>query len=223
MSVQPYFSKQDPDPYDPNAPAPASGSAGPPIPKNAPVPELSMVWSTALEFAPGPMPGTSQGGGSGSAPGPSVVDYSIRLQTLYWVETALLQLSSSIVDAYESLKNLFESGRDSVFGQQATMISPHIGDSQNYAVLTVNGNNDGPETVADPIQANAIAFAEGTEGQPGMNDAEAYTLQQVGNAMAVLGRMIMMMSKAGYAYVSADFNSQLPPATSTSPSSSSQS
>jgi hypothetical protein len=75
--------------------------------------------------------------------------------------------------------------------------------------MTMNRNCRG--WCPDPIDTTAQQFANGQPGQPGMNDEEAYALQQIGNAMALIGEFIAMMNAAGSSYAQADKSSALPP------------
>lgn len=194
MSVQPYTSPEAPPPNS------SSGSSGPPVPSNAEVPDLSMVWSIAPGFPWGNS--DSSGAGSSSTP-PAAPDLSIDLGSLLDAENAMLSASSTVVSAYESLKQLFESGKDTVFGQTAV---------NHQTVATGNaGHSVSSTSTPDGIQPLAQAFANGQNGQPGMNDVEAYALQQIGNAMAMVGEFIALMNSAGSTYADADASSAVPP------------
>lgn len=202
MTVQPYQSPQDPHPFNPNDTSGGGGGGGGTIPKGSQVPDLAMVFVTAPDFTPDP----GAGSGSSSTPQAPVSDFSIDLGSLRTGETAMLQASSAIVSAYENLKSLFESDKDTVFGQQATDTTPLHGDDEFG-----NASDVGSTTSPDPIQAAAQAFADGQNGGPGMNDIEAYTLQQVANAMGLLGQFMAMMNAAGYSYSQADASAVVPP------------
>jgi hypothetical protein len=216
MSVQPYTSPSDPAPF-----APGGGSAGGgTIPIGSAVPDLSMVFTTAPDFTPSGSQGTT---GSTSSLLPPASDLSIDLGSLRDAENTMIGASTEIVGAYEALKSLFQSSKDTVFGQQLTTTAPashglssattgDMAKTANDAQAGPNGEPLGKITTPDPIQASAIAFANGQNGQPGMNDVEAFALQQVGNAMALLGQFMAMMNGAGYSYSLADASSVLPQA-----------
>jgi hypothetical protein len=214
-SVPTYTSPNDPNPFNPNASSSGSGS-GPSIPSNANVPELAMVVTAPPDFAPDTAAGS--GSSSSSSSPPAVVDdFAIDLAGLRGAESSLIDASTSIVDAYEFLKALFESNKDTVFGQQATITGmEHTGNGDgdgDGANAEANGDSAPgsiPVTNADPIQKSAQSFADGSNGQPGMNDVEAYVLQQVGNAMGLLGQFLAMMNGAGFSYAQADASSLLP-------------
>jgi hypothetical protein len=197
VSVQPYTSPEAPPPS-------TSSSSGAPIPANAEVPDLAMVWGTAPGFS-----ALGSGGSASSSSTPPVAsDLSIDLGSLLDGENSMLSASSTIVAAYESLKQQFQSGEDSVFGQGAkTYTSVATGVSQDPVAT---------HSQADPIQSMAQAFANGQNGQPGMNDVEAYALQQIGNAMALVGEFIALMNSSGNSYATADTNSEVPSASGSS-------
>lgn len=202
MTVQPYTSPNDPSPFDPNA----SGGGGGNIPAGAAVPDLAMVWATPPDFTPE----SDAGSGNSNTPPPPAADLSIDLGSLRDAEQAMLDSSRAIVDSFEALKSLYQSGKDTVFGQQAT-----------YTQTTYTGGYNGADsytttTNPDPIDSTAQQFANGQPGQPGMNDVEAYVLQQIGNAMALIGEFIAMMNAGGSSYAQADKSSALPPPPATS-------
>lgn len=201
MGVQPYTSPEAP-PLNTST----SGSNNISIPANAAVPDLAMVWGTAPSYAP-----SGSGGSNSNGPAaPLADDLSIDLGSLRDCENQMLSDSSVVVDAYENLKHQFQSVKDTVFGQQAEVTQTVYaggGDGQ--------GNYD-QETTPDPIQPAAVAFANGQNGQPGMNDIQAYALQQIGNAMALVGEFIALMNASGVNYAETDANSALPSADASS-------
>jgi hypothetical protein len=197
MTVQPYTSPEAP-PLDLSG----SGSGNVTIPANAPVPDLAVVWGTAPSYQP-----SDSGSANGNGPtAPTAGDLAIDLGSLRDGESQMLSASSSVVDAYENLKQLFQSVKDTVFGQNAQTTQQ-----------VVSGSGDGyttwsTQTTPDPIQPAAQAFANGQNGQPGMNDVQAYALQQIGNAMALVGEFIALMNASGVNYAQTDESSALPPA-----------
>jgi hypothetical protein len=203
MTIQPYTSPQAP-PLDTSTSGGGNGS----IPTNAAVPDLAMVWGTAPPFTPSPSGGSASSNGSSA---PVAGDLSIDLGSLRDGEDQMLGASSTVVDAYENLKQLFESGKNTVFGQQAKdSTQTHQGSGGGYVN---NGTQTWQTTTTnDPIQGAAQAFADGQNGQPGMNDVQAYALQQVANAMALVGEFIALMNAAGDNYSQTDASSALPPA-----------
>ena len=215
-NVTPYTSPNDPSPFVPSGSSSGSSGSGSgsSIPSNAPVPDLAIVVGAPPDFAPDLGAGSGSGSGSSSSSAPPVTDdFAIDLAGLRGAESSLIGASSSIVDAYTQLKALFESGKDTVFGQTATTTgAQHTGGDGDGA--NVNNGESEPtivtQTNADPIQSSAVAFANGSDGNPGMNDVEAYVLQQVGNAMGLLGQFLAMMNGAGWSYAQADASSMLP-------------
>ena len=223
-NVNPYTSPNDPSPFVPNSSSSGSGS-GSTIPSNAEVPDLAIAVAAPPDFAPDMTAGSGSSSSSSSS-APLVDDFAIDLAGLRGAESSMIGASSSVVEAYMQLKSLFESGKDTVFGQTATYTgAEHTGGDGDGA----NANNGDSEptivsvTNPDPIQKSAVPFANGSNGQPGMNDVQAYVLQQVGNAMGLLGQFLAMMNGAGFGYAQADASSVLPEVgggvnTSTSPS-----
>ena len=210
-SVNPYTSPNDPSPFVPNSSSSGSGS-GSTIPSNAEVPDLAIAVAAPPDFAPDMTAGSGSSSSSSSS-APLVDDFAIDLAGLRGAESSMIGASSSIVEAYMQLKSLFESGKDTVFGQTATTTgAQHTGGDGDGA--NVNNGESEPtivtQTNADPIQSSAVAFANGSDGNPGMNDVEAYVLQQVGNAMGLLGQFLAMMNGAGWSYAQADASSMLP-------------
>lgn len=216
-SVTPYTSPNDPSQFVPSgSSSSSSGSSGSSIPSNSQVPDLAIAVAAPPDFAPDASAGT--GSSSSTPPTPPVTnDFAIDLAGLRGAESSLIGASSSIVDAYMQLKTLFESGKDTVFGQTATITGmQHTGsgdgdgDGANAAANGDSAPGSIPVTNPDPIQKSAISFANGSDGEPGMNDVEAYVLQQVGNAMGLLGQFLAMMNGAGFSYAQADASSLLP-------------
>lgn len=210
-NVPTYTSPNDPKPFNPNA---SSSGSGPSIPSNAEVPDLAIAVAAPPDFAPDTTAGTGSSSSSSSSSSAAVVDdFAVDLAGLRGAESSLIDASSSIVDAYEMLKTVFESNKDTVFGQQATISGTvHTGGDGDGA-NAANGDSEPTivvQTNADPIQQSAQSFANGSNGQPGMNDVEAYVLQQVGNAMGLLGQFLAMMNGAGFSYAQADASSMLP-------------
>ena len=223
-SVQPYVSPFDPNPVSPNSsstPGPASGpSLGNPdnIPQNVAVPGLAVAWTGLPPFVPAPAPPAPASGGPPQTINPAE-DMRVDLAELRAAEQTMLDAAAPIVDAYNNLRTLFESVKDTVFGQQATMTTTTPPTSGSVTgggtdIFNTPTTSTGPDPV---IQALANAFANGTPAangqpaQPGINDVQAYNLLQIANAMALLGQFIAAMNKAGVAYANADAYSAFPP------------
>lgn len=214
-TINPYDSPNDPSPF--NANAPSSGSGGAAIPSNSEVPDLAMVVTSPPDFAPDPTAGGGgQGGGDGVDGTPVLPDFTIDLAGLRGAESSMINASSAIVSSYMDLKTLFESVKDTVFGQQATVASEQHSGGSGARDQPGDPGESGPfvtQTSKDPIADSANSFANGSDGQPGMNDVQAYVLQQVGNAMGLLGQFMAMLNAAGWSYAQSDVTSKLPPAT----------
>jgi hypothetical protein len=204
MSVQPYTS-QDAPPQDNGGGGSSGGSA---IPSNSPVPDLAMVWLTAPQYVAQIS--------SGSGPKSTVTgapDLSIDLGSLNLAENEMLAASSIIVHAYQALKQQFQSEMDTVFGQSAqetTESETASGSGAGSTNWTTTTSSD------DVIQPMAAAFANGQNGQPGMNAVQEFGLQQIGNAMALVGEFIALMNASGNSYATTDANSVVPTDTGSS-------
>lgn len=192
-SVTPYTS--------PNAPplSGSGGSGGANIPNNAAVPNLTMAWTSAPPFV-----SSGAGSGSGSQTYPPCPDISVSLSSLRDAENSMLSSSMAIVDAYDQLQTLFLDYQDWVYGQQATITYV------SYSGGVEGDNTYGANTEPDAIQQQAQQFANGQDGQPGMNSQQAYALQTIGGVMALVGEFIALINAAGNAYATADTNSALP-------------
>jgi hypothetical protein len=204
----PYTSPNDPTPFDPNATS-SGGSAS--LPASIAAPDLSMYWAIAPDIIPTAdlaPPGNGSDGQSQSAQGPSAV--GIYFDSIRGSEQNMLDASATIVNAYEDLKSHFESVKDTVFGQQATVKQYENTDDSSDGVTTKNS-----VTAPDPIQSTAQKFANGSDGNPGMNAVQTYALEQIGDAMAIVGEFIATMNAAARQYAEADVQSfmpELPPA-----------
>jgi hypothetical protein len=208
VTVTPYTGPEDP--VGPDGSIAGAGSGGnASIPANAQIPDLTVIWDKVPDIVP-----SASGSGSGSqkndSPKPPVSkDFSVDLGGIRALEGVLLDASREMVAEFDLLKGLFLNRRDTVFGQQAVDVQ-----------MQENGSPAGDDTWSqvtspDPIQQAAQQFADGTNGQPGMNDMQAYLLQQIGDAMSMVGQYIAVLSMAANAYAQADFNSVLPPVETT--------
>jgi len=197
MSVQPYISPLAP-PYNPNASGTSSGNT---IPSNASIPDLEMVWQVVPDpIAAKASPSGSSNKGSSARFGASTVDFPSADSTL----NAILKQCSIIVDEYEYVKSQFQSLKDSAFGQTSIWREEIIEDKTGHPYFTwISG--------PDPLQSDAQGYANGSNGDPGMNDIQAYTLQSIGNGMAAVGQWIALTQIVLQGLADADFNSQLPP------------
>lgn len=121
----------------------------------------------------------------------------------------MLSASGEMVAEFDLLKGLFLNRRDTVFGQQTVDVQ-----------MQETGSSAGDDTwnqvtTPDPMQQSAQQFADGTNGQPGMNDMQAYLLQQIGDAMSAVGQYLAVLMMAADGYAQADFNSVVPPVETT--------
>jgi hypothetical protein len=185
----------------------SSGSDQTPIPKDPAVPELKVIYGTAPPFVPSGS--GSSGSDSGSTP-PSASTTKIDSGTLMTAQNNMLASCEDIVNGYEQVKGDFEGVKDTVFGQQATYSDTLPTPSQGGIGGSPSSDGFMLFTWSDPIQQNAQDFANGTGGQPGMNDLQAFALQQIGNAMALVGEFLALMNQAGSKYASADESSFAP-------------
>jgi hypothetical protein len=162
-----------------------------------------MVWQTAPDVVASLASGSSGSSSSSASPSDfptSTVDFGSIQNTL----NLMLSASSDIVQAYEALKNQFESVKDYVFGQQAEVRQEVTEDTDGHPYFTW-------QAYADPLQTMAQQYANGSNGQPGMNDIQANALQSIGNAMATVGQLIALTQSVATGLADADYNSELPP------------
>jgi hypothetical protein len=199
MSIQPYTSPEAP-PFNPNG----SGSGnGPSVPSNSPVPDLQMVWQTAPDVIASKA-GASSGSSSDNVPPSEYSTSSVDFGSIQNTLNIMLSASSDIVQAYEALKNQFETGKDWVFGQDTEV--------RQEVITNYNGHPiDSWQASPDPLQGDAQQFANGGNGQPGMNDIQAAALQSIGNAMATVGQLIALTQSVATGLADADYNSGMPP------------
>lgn len=199
MSVQPRTSVYAP-PYNPSGSGSGSGNT---VPVNSPVPDLQMVWQTAPDVV-ATVAGKSSGSSNSGPPQftfpTSTVDFGSIRNTLNF----MLSACSGIVQGYENLKSTFEDEKDWVFGQQSIVRQEVMEDTDAHPYDTWQAS-------PDPLQPDAQKYASGGDGQPGMNDVQAYMLQAIGNAMATVGQFIALTQSVATGLADADFNSQLPP------------
>jgi hypothetical protein len=200
-SVETYNSPYDTDPYNPNATPSGTAQA---LPSDLGVPTLHMAWSWIPEFDLVGVP--PAGGGSAGSIMDVADDVTIDLGSLRAAEDSMLMSSMNIVTNYQFLSGQFEAVKTWVYGQEATTTGVETGGYEQGATY---------QTVADPIQPQAIAFAngDGTAADPGMNAVQEYTLQCIANVMGMVGELIAAMNAAGTAYAQADLWSMLPAAT----------
>ena len=63
---------------------------------------------------------------------------------------------------------------------------------------------------AGPIQTRAKAFADGSDGDPDINEIQAEVLRGIANSPALLGEFIARLHNAGQAHASTAFASDFP-------------
>jgi hypothetical protein len=191
-------------PYtSPNAPPLGSetGSGGGSIPASSQVPALEMAWVEAPPFVSA---GSGSGSSSSSQTYPPCPDISVDLGSLQDAENSMLTAAFNIVQAYDNLAMLFQDYQSWVYGQNAV----DIVEQWTGAIESTGGYT----TTVSPseIQGMAQSFANGSDGQPGMNAQQEYLLQSIGNSMALVGEFIAVLNAAGGAYATADSNSAMP-------------
>jgi hypothetical protein len=163
-----------------------------------------MAWSTALPFV-----SSGPGSGSGSQNYPPCPDISVSLSSLQDTENSLLSSASTIINAYGNLTELFSDYQNWVYGQNATITYVQ------YSGGVEGDNTYGVNTEPDAIQSQAQQFANGQDGQPGINAIQAYTMKAIADSMELVGQFIALINAAGNAYATADTNSALPGVTMT--------
>ena len=167
------------------------------------MPELAMYWPSAQDFI---VADTPAGGAAPTSAVPTHADMDIMLGTLHAAEEDMIEASTTIVNQYERTKALFVADKDWVYGQQAEMEGPVMGPP------TTPGQTftwqDG--ILPDPIQQQAVDFANGTGDQLGINATQEEVLRSVADSMALLGQFIVCINNAGAAYAGADAASFFP-------------
>ncbi len=192
-----YDSPNDPNPFNPNTSS--SDTGGSSIPASSQMPDISMVWGSVPDFVP------STGNSSGSQ-GMWLLDcppLMVNLASVHSMESTAFTQSQGVVDYYEDiLKPLFLQDESWVYGQQ----------SLNSGQVTNGNGSSTPVTYADPIQSQAQSFADGSNGQPGMNAVQEYALQAIGNVMGMVGEFMAAVVSIADGYATADSSSTFPAA-----------
>lgn len=114
------------------------------------------------------------------------------------IRTGLFTIISELQSAvalYQDVRNAVYVNKDHVFGQDAT-VSPHVTGVENYV----------PESDTEPseIQKSAQDFAAS------INPAQEKVLEQIANALEVVGQFTAGVDRAGQAYGSADRKAKFP-------------
>ena len=171
------------------------------------LPELAMYWTYAPNILPVAQPAQTTGGGD--SPPVRNSPMMVNFRSIRDTEQTLITSASAIVTAYESLKSTFLADKDTVYGQQSTM----LGNVPTNSSLS-DTTTPAPEqsVVDDPIQQYAQTFADGdgSTANPGMNPVQESALLAIANGMAVVGEFIAAMHNAAETYCNADFASILP-------------
>ena len=170
------------------------------------LPTLTMYWRDAPDFVVSVMPSGAGDGNGNASPVPN--DINVMLGTVRAAEEDILQAASTIVDRYTSLKGTFEGEKDWVYGQQAEMMGPKMvqGFTPNSPTTFELG------IIPDPVQQMAVHFADGSDGNPGINDIQAETLKGIADCMALVGEFVVAVQNSGLAYAGADYASVFPSA-----------
>jgi hypothetical protein len=136
----------------------------------------------------------------------ALADMHIGLSSIHSAESDMIESSTTIVNQYEKTKALFLADKDWAYGQLAEALTSMPSVSGTGASFP----GDKTSVSADPIQKQARAFADGSDGNPGINEIQAQVLRSVADTMALLGEFIVCLNNAGKAYASADFASIFP-------------
>jgi hypothetical protein len=102
----------------------------------------------------------------------------------------------SAVALYEDLKSFVSANKDQVFGQHA-MVDPNVTGVENYVP---DGSQDPSE-----IQGQAQQFADS------INPAQEKVLEQIANALEVVGQFVAGVDHAGQSYGQSDRKAMFPP------------
>jgi len=202
----PHKSKYDEHPFDPNSSH--DDKTEPPDPGNTQVPELKVVWDRRPSFNLDP-PKVGDGGGGGGGGGEQWRDASpfrIDLRDVSAQVDSMLATSRVLVAEYTALKARVMSGKDTVFGQKAT-ITHIVGGASGRDGNTYNGVGAGvreERTDPSPVQDMAKQFAKG------INPAQEKVLQNIGATLELVGEYIAAVNRSGQVYAYSDRHSRFP-------------
>jgi hypothetical protein len=114
--------------------------------------------------------------------------------------TTIISEVTSGVAQYQDLRNAVWSKKDNVFGQNAIMEDDTPSAASVVSQAPVPQHHEGPS----PVQKSAKEFADS------INPAQEKVLEQVANALEIVGQFTAGVDRAGQAYGSADRKSKFP-------------
>ena len=178
------------------APPPSSATAS-----FYPAPSLSMAYTQSPDIVPTAMSGSP----SGDSPDPAAIvqldpAFSIDLAELRSVEQSILNDTANVVDKYQQMYNLVTNAMfsSSFWGQ-------NVGYVLNVHEDVKGGNGHVPkEVVYDVLDKEGIAQANS------MNPQMQLLLQQIGDAIELVGKYTALLNNAGQLYAYADSKSAFP-------------
>ncbi|MFL6055085.1 MAG: hypothetical protein ACJ72W_19560 [Actinoallomurus sp.] len=157
--------------------------------------------------------GQTQGSGDSNPDVPPVSPISADLSSIRNAEKGLIAETKNLTFDYEWLRDKVFAAKDTVFGQHATVVEATDGagrpldkgigmDKTSQQHSTKNGLPTG--TGPSAIQPSAQNFANQ------INPAMERVLEQIANAIEILGEFTAGVNKAGQSYGYADRHSQFP-------------
>ncbi|WP_433174886.1 hypothetical protein [Actinoallomurus sp. CA-150999] len=201
--TDPIKSKYDIHPYDPND---KTNTQTPDL-GNTDSPELK-VWDSRPSFNTDPQD-IKEGDPGDPGAGTTQIDVDDILVTpeamAAQVEN-MLTTSRELVQSYEDLRKKVLGGMDTVFGQQA--MDTAFQDSPGTTYLAPGTYNPAPnegERSPSDWQGPAKQFAAS------MNPVQEKNLQNIGDALEVLGEYIALVNHSGQVYAHTDKQSKFPP------------
>ncbi|MCD0484786.1 hypothetical protein LO771_20910 [Streptacidiphilus sp. ASG 303] len=194
----------DPNAPDPNAPDPDAGKD-----LGYLVPDLGVIWPAPPTFNdPPPSPDGGKGGNATDVVPTGLLD--IDLAGLRSAETTVLGALRATIADYTALRDTVEAGKDTVFGQHATVKwqwTSHNGGAGGEPGSLQEHERD----VSASFQKNARDFAAT------MNPVQEKVLLQIGNALELVGQFLAAVNQAGQSYALMDRKAELPPPPGGSP------
>jgi hypothetical protein len=196
--------------YGPPYQPPADGGDNTPDPDkgkdfSGDVPHLAVPapWSSpgAPSFNEDP-PAIPAGAGDPPKDIPDIPYFTVNLASLRGGLSTMIADAQALVNAYEDLRLGVFGGKDTIFGQNATVdeVTTTPGSTANQNVNTYHW-----DTKASPAAAAAVEFAAS------MNPAQEKVLEFAANAIELAGQFIAGVDRAGQTYAATDRAAIFPP------------
>lgn len=138
---------------------------------------------------------TSSGDGT---PTPECWAFQMSMVSMRSGMSTIISELQSAVAAYEDLKSFVGANKDNIFGQNA-MVTPMVTGVEGYIPP-----DDGSDAEPSKIQPQAQEFASH------INPAQERALEQMANALEVVGMFVAGVDRAGQSYGEADRKAAFP-------------